>query len=59
MDRDTIWVIYGKEILKRTLERYGVREETNLTLNLLTSTIVHLLAMLANGRWDLIRRLEG
>ena len=30
-----------------------------LTLNLLTTTIVHLLVMLANGKWDLIRRLKG
>jgi len=30
-----------------------------LTLNLLTTTIVAPLVMLANGRWDLIRRLKG
>jgi len=30
-----------------------------LTLNLLTTTIVAPLVVLANGRWDLIRRLTG
>jgi hypothetical protein len=40
------------------LEDPGVDGRIILTLNLLTTTI-HLLVMLANGRWDLIRRLKG